>query len=273
MTRREEILARSRKIRRRKGFFKALLGMLVFSVLFAGVTWFFHLDFFTIKNVYVRGVETIDEKEIKYKTINNLGGLYFWLLPKDNVFLVSKDNISAKLLNSFARAKSIKVGRNLPDGLDVEVKERINTALSCKSEVCAYIDEDGFVFERAIAFDGKEFLKFFDEREDSFFAGSSISPRVGENILDKEEFEKLMRFAETFASEKFSVESVHIKENGSYFINTNEGWNIILNKQTDIASARENLVISLNGEIKDKRVNLNYIDLRFGNKIFYKFRE
>jgi len=109
-----------------------------------------------------------DEKEIKHETINNLGGLYFWLLPKDNVLLVSKDNISAKLLNSFARAKSVKVGRNLPNGLDVEVKERINTALSCKGEVCAYIDEDGFVFERAIAFDDKEFLKFFDEREAMF---------------------------------------------------------------------------------------------------------
>ena len=54
---------------------------------------------------------------------------------------------------------------------------------------------------------------------------------------------------------------------------TRAGWEILLLEDTDPEAAYKNLELALEREIKDKIASLDYIDLRFGNRIFYKFRD
>ena len=51
-----------------------------------------------------------------------------------------------------------------------------------------------------------------------------------------------------------------------------EGWKIILNAQNEPKSAYLNLITALEANIKDKRARLDYIDLRLGNKIYFKYK-
>ncbi len=62
-----------------------------------------------------------------------------------------------------------------------------------------------------------------------------------------------------------------IKKEGIYELQTSENWFILLNEQNDSQITYQNLKIALD-QIADKRKNLSYIDLRFGNKVFYKFK-
>lgn len=273
MTRRRDILARSRQIRRRKNAFKALLGLLALSVMFALVVWFFHFDFFLIKRVDVKGADNIEENNLAGEALLELSGAYLGLFPKENIFIIPKDDLAAKLLDKFPRAGKIKIGRNMPSGLEIEIEERKDTALVCKGSVCAFADENGFVFEKASVDEESNFLKLYDERGTSIFSSSVASPSVGKNVLEEKEFKKILEFKEITDSGEFTIKQVSIKEDGSYLLETSEGWNIILNSQNDVAAAFANLALSLNEEIKGKRTELDYVDLRFGNKVFYKFKE
>jgi hypothetical protein len=50
---------------------------------------------------------------------------------------------------------------------------------------------------------------------------------------------------------------------------TSEGWSMTFDINSDIVESINNLKLVLSQKIKDRK-KLHYIDLRFGNKIFYQ---
>jgi len=50
------------------------------------------------------------------------------------------------------------------------------------------------------------------------------------------------------------------------------GWFLVIDLETDFGRALENLTIALN-EIGERKEKLEYADLRFADKIFYRFKE
>ena len=63
-----------------------------------------------------------------------------------------------------------------------------------------------------------------------------------------------------------------LKKENIYEFYTQEGWKIILNDKNEPRSAYLNLITALDANIKDKRAKLDYIDLRLGNKIYFKYK-
>jgi len=53
-------------------------------------------------------------------------------------------------------------------------------------------------------------------------------------------------------------------------IDFKEGWYALLDEETNFKTAFENMKLVLENQIKDKRAELEYIDLRFSNKVFFK---
>lgn len=144
--------------------------------------------------------------------------------------------------------------------------ERNPFALLCKEEQCVYIDKDGYIFEKAPYFSGEIFLKFFDERDNN--QGLALN-RV---LLSKDQFENINKFKDLINHEEIYISAVFLKNDGNFEFKTTEGWLIKLDERNDQKISFENLKISLEQEIKEKRKDLDYIDLRFGNKVFYKFK-
>ena len=59
-------------------------------------------------------------------------------------------------------------------------------------------------------------------------------------------------------------------EDNDLKINTNEGWYILFDKSRDIRSQLDSLRLILTEKIKEDRKNLEYIDLRIENRVYYK---
>ena len=53
-------------------------------------------------------------------------------------------------------------------------------------------------------------------------------------------------------------------------VNTKNGFKVFFNEEKDFLEQVDNLTLILNREIKLNINNIEYIDLRFGNKIYYK---
>ena len=89
--------------------------------------------------------------------------------------------------------------------------------------------------------------------------------------MPEEEFRKLTDFSNLASRANVNIGKVILKKENIYELYTLDGWRVLANNQNNPNDLFINLTAVLD-EIKDKRQNLDYIDLRFGNKVFYKFK-
>ena len=241
--------------------------VLVLIFVFAGLA---RISYFRIKNVAIEGNATLGSEELMSGVLGAMTGNYFLIFPKNNILLASSGEIETKILNDFPRVKSISISKNLPGSLSVKIEERKSTALLCRDAPpageCYFLDENGFAFEKSPYFSGNIFIKFTDERN----VGNSVSD-TGQ-LISEEQFKGLMALIDSASGNGVEITDVVLKKEGIYNLNTQEGWKIILSERNDLKIAADNLRITLESKIKDKRPTLEYIDLRLANKVFYKFK-
>ena len=256
---------------KKKRFIKKLTFLFLIPLfVFVSIVALFYIPYFRIKKISIEGNSSIDSAKIMADISNYLTGKNFKIFPRDNFFIMPTKEIVDILLKEFPRLKTISLIKNFPNAVSIKVEERNNEALFCtqnKDEGCAFIDKDGFAFEPAPYFSAGVYLTFFEED-----SGSSASTwKRSFQVLSEEQFKKLIDFKNLLTEENIKILQIIIKKEGIYGLQTNEGWFILLNEKNDAQLTYQNLKTTLD-QIKEKRKNLNYIDLRFGNKVFYKFR-
>lgn len=247
---------------------KAVVVGIVFIAIFAGIVAFFRIPYFQVQKIEVSGNSLINGEDLIGGIKAKLEGEYLGLFPKSNIFLIPKSKILAVLPQEFKRIKSITLYKKYFSAIAVKIEERSNAALYCETENCAYADENGFVFEKAPYFSGAVFLKLIDQR----MSGKTVEEYLGLNFIDESEFKKILEFAGLAAKIGNGITEVILKKENIYEFYTKEGWKIILNDKNEPQSAYLNLITALDANIKDKRTKLDYIDLRLGNKIYFKYK-
>lgn len=256
------------KKRKRKNFFRRTIlisGIFCVFALF-GLAAFFFLPDFQIKEIDVQGNKKISDEDITANILTVISGRYFLIFPKDNIFIVSEEEIEQILTSVYPALEEIYLKKRFPAKLLVNVREREPIAVLCKGQQCAFIDSSGYVFERAPYFSGGVFLKFIDNREEN------KEIQFKSKFIDMEEYRKILEFKNKFSRTGLETNEVVLEKDGVYRFITNEGWFVLLNDRSDLESPFDNFVLALNSEIKEKRADLEYIDLRFGNKVYYKFK-
>lgn len=268
-----------RSIRRLRIFRHSAYIFLFLAFLLVGITYFIFLDAIQIKSIVFRGLESIEEEEIRKSVRDLLNGRELFLFPKSNIFLASSKEIENNLLKKFPHIGSIDVNKDFfPAGLSLTIKERALWVILCRVELvrgepnesieeCYYMDKEGIIFGHSPQFSGTLITKIKD------FA--STAPSLLSSPLRARELDYIRVFkdGENMFEELRGLQFVFDDESrDSFEIKTAEGWRVILDVNADPKELLENLLLSLREEIKGKRLNLDYIDLRLGNKIFYKFK-
>lgn len=116
---------------------------------------------------------------------------------------------------------------------------------------CYYVNQNGEIATEAPRLKGTLFPKLYDERE-------------GEKRIE----EHLLAFVRHFYNfGQFVVENDETLE-----IGWPDTMRIITTLKDDPKKVAENLALILEKEIGDRRDEVDYIDLRFGNRVYYKFR-
>lgn len=274
-----DILLSARRKRRKKFFLKA--GLILLGILFltGGIVSFFYVPRFRINEIAVGGANAADESELKTEIENILKRKILKFLPADNIFLLPKTKIAAFLLQSFPILKKADIERSFFQKISVSVEERKPAALLCfdsaatstdlTSGPCLFMDENGILFQEAPSFSGEIFVKFIDERQAT---SSSENLAIGRETIPEPELRKLLSFEKSLAGQAMAVSKIILKDGGEYEVYLKEGWYIKLNNKNEADLSFGNLQLVLEETIKEKRSNLEYIDLRFGNKVFFKFK-
>lgn len=267
-------------IRRRKIFiFKFVFLIILTIILIILAVWFFRLELTKITSILVFGNEITQEEKLVGIADKYLEGEYFYLIPKSNIFLYPKDKIKEEIFFEFPRIKDVNIEYKNLHTISIEVFERKPLSLYCgkdfveieeNTENCYFMDEEGILFSKAPDFSGNIFFKYFGDL-DVKPKFPHLSP-LGSRYMNIEKFRGFRLFIESFQDLNIKPITLNKNDEFDFTLLFEDGTKIIFRQDQELAMILDNLESVLEAEsIKNTNKQLDYIDLRFGNKIYYKF--
>lgn len=274
-----------KKSRRKLLINKILLSVLALLVIFSSLAYISRLAGLNISSVEITGNKVIDTETIKTIVEKEIQGKYWWFFPKTNILFYPKNNIKNELSNKFKRLKDINFSIRDRKVLIVSMAERVGLYIWCgtalpetntQEQKCYFLDKDGYIFDEAPYFSGEVYFKFYGEtvlNNDGIPSESYFFPDI---------FSKLTLFKETLETMGLKPVASYVENNGNIKIllarkTSATGPEIIFKADADFQKLAENLQAALTTEplqsnFDKKYQSLLYIDLRFGNKVYYKFK-
>lgn len=263
---------------------------IIFFLLFVSVIW--ALSFFSgsnhivIDKVTITGTHIIDQGDIESEIYKDISGKYIHLFSKANSFIYPHDKIYNNLRFNFPRIEALSVYRDNLKTLHIDISERTGSFLYCGSSIpeikddvgenCYFIDNDGFIFDKAPYFSGNVYFKYYMTLE------SDIINPLGKQMISIDKFHKLARFIDMITSLGFKPIYIVTDQDNTNSLYLNHGGNntipkIIFKNDDDFDIIQDNLSVAMKkkefaDEINSKYNTLLYIDLRFENKVLYKFQ-
>ncbi len=256
------------KTRRKKSLFKRKIfwGLfLLFVFLGTGSYFIFFSQVFQVKAIEISGNQKIDKENLR-QVIDQEITQDFLFFNLKNIFFADQSEIKKTISNKFHYVADITLKKDFPNKIIAFVKERMAVALWCQEEICYLLDKEGVIFDRK----EKDGLPVIDNER----IISDIS--LGKIVIDKALLESALEINEGIRG---SVADILIKkfvilaEKEQLTIVANEGWEIYCNPEKNIQDQIFNLETVIKKEIpQTKRNNLFYIDLRFGSRVYFKYK-
>ena len=266
------------KQRKRRKLAK-LLSLLGLLVLFGGLVYFLgFVKYFLVKNVDA-GVEDSEKEKITEALWNEMSTRKFGFIPGNNILLFNKNKTSQKLLENYPLFKSFGFVYDFQSQTLSAKGEIRKTALRLCQTSEAVEGIDGEVLVRlcfSVDETGTAFYPNF-EPENAFliqdFSGRKMV--LGKLYLSKEMVGFVSRFKE-LAQATVSIKSGVIEKD--YFearfikLITEDGWFILSELSLAPETVFENMSLVLGKELQGKFDGLEYLDLRYKDKAYYKLR-
>lgn len=277
-----------RKEQKRILFVRSSIALFVVIVFVAAISFITHRPEITIRSVIINGSSAGMQEKLRLYTKEKLIGNYFKLFPKANIFLFSRKGIEEGLLNSFPNLSSVSASFNDFQSISIFVEERKNRYLWCGEELpdenvlpqkCYFLDGSGIIFAPAPYFSGNVYFEFFGlVTGKQIRMESSAEYPLGFYAFPESSFRFIIGFKNSLEGKSFIVQRAFIKEEGGYEFILNNGSRIIFDESLSIENLMGNLEVGLETDVLKKvhliadSTSLEYVDLRFNNKIFYKFK-
>lgn len=258
-------MRRKRKRISRRAVFAGLACIAAAGVL-GGAIYLLRYPAWQIADISFSGLERVLSADVEVKIREDLRGAFLLVLPRSSYFLFDSAASEEKILKDFPRLESIHITKEFPSKISVVAHEREFWAIYCAGESgrCGYIDKTGFVYEEAPVSTGSLILTVFRD---------TGSVQIPSQSLERALVEKFILFSELLKNETGEEVESFILSGGlddEFRVRVREGFLLYVKRDDDFTQVTKTLKIFLEKEIGKNRNSLEYVDLRFGNKIFYK---
>lgn len=259
---------------------KSGAGVFVLVILLAIPPIISHLPAINIQSIEISGNEVITHDEIESYISEKISGNYFGIFSKSNILIYPETRTEKGLLQNFFRLESAEISFESLKSISVHVEERKPFAVWCASTIldrvvtfhddCYFIDKNGFVFSQAPKFTGNVYVRYYGlVKPDDTFASRQFFPSA--------EFKKVANFISQVSDMGFHITDAVLYEDTDVELYDISGGKILINTREDFALTFENFQSLLNDRISIPNVEdfikkLEYLDLRFGKKLFFKLR-
>ena len=270
------MLGRRRKRRHKEKLPKGLffgqmlvgIGLCLFFVLLGAIVWYgTRLEALTITEVSVVGGETVKHDSVRSVAEEQLKGNYYRVIPRRFAWSYPEEDIVSKI-KELPRVKDVSVVRQEHNQILVSFSEYRPFALWCAggeemlvTDTCTFIDDQGYSFVSSPPLSGTSFLRF----------KNGNSPKVGDKPFSAEFLSETSKIVSEL-SRRFNFDVIAIERIGLDEVSFHLVGGSVL-KATMRQSAEDTVdnleVILASNEFAHLTTgNFEYIDLRFGDKVF-----
>jgi len=261
--RKTSLRARRRKLR--------ALAVLAALILAGGVVYgageLSYLPRYSIDDVSVEGTASVPPKLVRAFVETKLNDGTYPIISRENIFLYPKAAIAKSISEYFPRILSAQISRAslLAQAITVTVVERKPFALWCSGTMkCFEMDNTGFVFATAASTSPGEVV----------FSGglaTSTAP-LGQMFLPRQ-FAGVLTFLSRLRDQGFSPTGVSVDNEQDFSVSLAEGFVVRATFSADASALVRNLQTVLSSDsLNGQQSRAEYIDLRFGNRVYYKLR-
>ena len=271
--------------RKKRNIRLSILFFILFISIIAGLSYLSNYNKIVIKNIVVNGTHIIDNNEVDRRIKEDLAGKYIYLFAKNNSFIYPKTFLEKDLKITFPRIETLEIKLDGLNTLIVNIGERTGSYMYCGADLpeknedigenCYFINSDGYIFDIAPYFSGNIYFKFYIPLD-------ATAEILGQNVMDKENFHQIISFMDGLIELGLDPVSVTMVNEESYAFHLkarSDGTEpkILFKKENELSTIFNNLASAMKkqefkDEIMTKLDKLLYIDLRFSNKVLYKFQ-
>lgn len=218
----------------------------------------------TIADVHVVGAEKVSKEHIERAFDATLYDGAHPLFSRANIFLYPRKRIAAELLYDFPRLQSVSVGRAslLSQTVVVTVEERVPRHEWCNG-ACYLLDEDGFIFAPSSG-----------EAGGYEFSGGLLPGEepIGQHFL-RSRLDSVVSFLDELERAGFTARGATVENEKDLSVELAEGLVLKVSFDSDLDQTLRNFELAVVSEALSGRLDeLEYLDLRFGNRLYYKFK-
>lgn len=281
-----DILRRSKEREKKIRKIKIIFGLVLIFILVASFLALLNWSFFRFQKIVVVGDTAEDRGQIQNYVLEELTGRYFWLVPKDSVFFLHKQILAGRIKREFPRLAEVEV--NLPElnTLKIATSDKKAVMIWCrgqggvKSGDCYYLNEDGEIYSES---------PIFSEAIMTEIIGPLPESPIGQVVIASSTITKIQTL--TLSVKRFladlpggdALELLYWQPLSSgdwagwVSATKDKTWRILFNEK----SSKNELLGSLSSALKNETFltdwtkqsgRLEYLDFRFGQKIFYRFK-
>ena len=268
--RKERRVSPLRVRRRRNKLIVASSVVLLMAGIVYGVHWLSYLPALTIKNVEIKGQVYMPEDILNTYVESVLSDAAYHFLSRSNIFLYPRHVIENGIVASFPRVKSVSVSRGslVSQTVSVEVAERKPFAQWCTAgQACFQMDDTGYLFA-VVATSSRDMYT-----TPYVFTGDIVDGPIGKTFIPGHLPGMLALLKILQQQGDFTPTSVHIDGEQDFSVQFQEGFVLKASFGQDADSLSKNLELVLSSDaLSGKESEIEYIDLRFGNRVYYKLK-
>ena len=261
--------------------------LLIVYFLYLATVWVTFRPLVEITTVDVEGTHAVSKEAIEALVKEPLHGVLLSHIRRDNQLFYPTKEIRARTLSLSPRIAHVAIDFDRRHVLHVTIIEYTPNFLFCMSsddtEVdasstinidhqprdCYFADEEGYVYADAPEYVGYPFVAIIASTSEQ--AVTHASP-IGTHALSEEEYSHIRGFIDDISRAGLVTHSVTLLPDQDVRIQVGMPWSLLwTTTENPEASIRNLSVVLTNIAHSDTKVSsVKEIDLRFGNKVFYR---
>lgn len=252
------VKVKENRMKRFRKFIYALFVVFFFGLLYI----FFYSPFFEIKNFQINGLEKVRKENIE-KIINDYQGKRNFLIFSRNNFWNFDKNELVSEFNKYYVFENLEIKKKLPDGVIINLVEKQSAINWLVGDLCYHLDMTGTAIEYCEGGNGLLTIKDVGMNQID----------IGDVAIYADDLKYLVELNEqgrNILKDKFQP-IIYEKNKNAVTAKMESGPEIRFNTNIEVGDQVSRLDLLLKeAAISEQFLQMNYIDLRFGEKVFYK---
>lgn len=240
--------------------------MLLGAGLVGGLGLASHTERLAIKEVNVQGAEQLSANALTAAVQAGLSDNFWKIFAKRNIFLYPGGAIEERLSTDFPRIKEVDVSRPslLAQAVVVSVQERQPYAKWCAGEQCYFLDAEGFIFAEA----GSQTPTTEYVFRDGLLPEINI---IGQTFL-RGRLPSIVNFLELLKQAGYQPQGVTVDNEKDFSVPLAGAFTLRVLFDAEGEKTIHDLRLALEADtVRDRVSELQYVDMRFGNRVYYRF--